>query len=389
VLSGCKTLATEGAGTLSLGGTQAYDRVPPSGDLAITAGASLVAPQLGFAEGNNRFTIAGMFACSVDGGAGTDTIAVSGGSQAMSVAFGSVPDIEGLAMSGGVARGAAFGTGGDDTHAFTFAQTLGGWHRMDGDPAAGTAMTQSRNYGFLGGVGLGNASWSIGGFAGYLNDCQQIDALGAQTKLDGVVAGIHGRYLTPGGFGVTASILYDGGTARTARALPGTASASGRYDLHSLVSDVSVSHDLEMGSDWALRPRVGVTYVRTTRDGVAETGGSPFALAVARDRHVAGFADGWLSFARAETSADPFRPFVSLGARYQIEGARTDAVAGYSGGSMGLVALGAQRARMVGTAAAGVAYRLPSGLDLFASARSQTGSDDHQEGMTAGLRLRF
>ena len=81
--------------------------------------------------------------------------------------------------------------------------------------------------------------------------------------------------------------------------------------------------------------------------------------------------------------------FVSLGARYQIEGTRTDAVAGYSGGSLGLVALGAQRARMVGTAAGGIAYRLPSGLDLFASAGSQTGRDDHQESMTAGLRLRF
>jgi hypothetical protein len=43
----------------------------------------------------------------------------------------------------------------------------------------------------------------------------------------------------------------------------------------------------------------------------------------------------------------------------------------------------------VGTAAAGIAYRLPSGLDLFSSVGSQTGRDDHQASLTAGLRLRF
>ena len=621
VLSGFETLATEGAGTVTLTGAQAYDRVLASGDLAIAAGASLVAPQVVFAGGNNRFAIAGTFAGSVDGGGGSDTIAVSGGSQTTPVAFGSITNVEAFTMSGGyatvsgtaafgsldltggrlvglagstlgapqilvrqgatfgsagtvnasvtvagtlspgaspgtmtvngnvtlqsgsvslfeitptvsdkllvngtltiasgaalqfapsgtlrpgtsydlviasggitgsystiikpdtlfgfvvqradriqllgqflgdasfspqiarsiayanatlatvpatstlfdalpslltasgasnpvafaqitpeayasatqigvdnalalsgVARGAAFGTTGDDAHAFTFAQTLGGWHRLGGDPAAGSAMAQSQSYGFLGGIGFGNADWSIGGFAGYLNDRQQIDTLGARTKLDGVVAGIHGRYRTQGGLGLTASVLYDGGTARTTRALPGTASANGRYDLHSWVSDVSVSYDLDMGSDWALRPRAGVTYVRTTRDGVTETGGSPFALTVGRDRHVAGFADAGLAFARPELSTNPFRPFVSLGARYQIEGTRTDAVAGYAGGGLGLMSLGAQRARMVGTAAAGIAYRLPSGLDVFASAGSQTGRDDHQESITAGVRLRF
>ncbi len=621
ILSGFETLATEGAGTLSLTGAQMYDRVTASSDLTVAAGASLTASQVSFGEGSNRFTIAGAFAGSADGGAGTDTLIVSAGSQTAPVAFGSVASFEAFVMSGGfatvsgtaafgsvdlaggrlvglagstiggsqivvrqgatfgsagtvngnitvagtlspgaspgtmtvngnvalqsgsislfeitptvsdklmingaltigsgatlqlapsgtlrpgtsydlivasggitgsyttvikpdtlfgfvvqrtdriqllgqflndaafspqvtrsiaytnatlatvpaasplfaalpsllatggasnpaafaqitpeayasatqigvdnglalagVARGAAFGASGDDTRAFTFGQTLGGWHRLSSDATAGTAMAQSRSYGFLGGIGVGNASWSVGAFAGYLNDRQQIDALGARTKLDGVVAGIHLRSVTQGGFGLSASLLYDGGKARTDRALPGSASAIGRYDLHSLVSDVSVSYDLAVASDWTVRPRVGVTYVRTTRDEVAETGGSPFALAVGRDQHVAGFADAGLSFGRAETSANPFRPFVSLGARYQIEGTRTDAVAGYSGGSLGLTALGAQRARMVGTAAAGVAYRLPSGLDIFASASSQTGRDDQQETVTAGLRMKF
>ncbi|WP_380785619.1 autotransporter outer membrane beta-barrel domain-containing protein [Sphingomonas sp. R86521] len=619
-LTGFETLATEGTGILSLTGTSAYDRVTAATDLTVVVGAALTAPQVQFGAANNRFTIAGGFVGSVDGGAGTDTIAVSGGSEAAPVAFGSVANVENFAMSGGfatvsgtaafgsvdlsggrivglagstiggsflvrqgatfgsagtingnltiagtlspgaspgtmtvngnvaiqsgsvslfeitptvsdklvvngavsiasgatlqlvpsgslrpgtsydlivatggitggyttivkpdtlfgfvvqradriqllgqflndaafspqvtgsiayanatlstapatsplfaalpallttggasnptafaqltpeayasasqigvdnalalagTARGAGFGTDGEDAHAFTFAQTLGGWHRLDADPAAGTSTARSRSYGFVGGVGIGSAAWSIGGFAGYLNDRQQIDTLDARTKLDGVVAGVHGRYQAPAGFGLTASILYDGGTARTNRALPGTAAASGRYDLHSWVGDVAIGYDMAVASDWTLRPRAGITYVRTTRDGVTETGGSPFALTVGRDRHVAGFADGGLSFSRAETSAEPFRPFVSLGVRYQLEGTRTDAVAGYAGGGLGLGTLGAARSRMVGTAAAGVGYRLPSGLDLFASAGSQTGRDDHQETVTAGVRLRF
>jgi hypothetical protein len=122
---------------------------------------------------------------------------------------------------------------------------------------------------------------------------------------------------------------------------------------------------------------------------VGETGGSPFALSVAKDRHVAGFADGGLTLGRSDTSDAPFRPFVTLGARYQIEGNRAVALGGYAGGGLGLVALGAQRAPLVGTATAGVAYRFENGVDLYATGSAQTGRDDHQETIAAGLRLRF
>jgi hypothetical protein len=620
-LTGFATLTTEGSGTLSLAGNYAFDRAGGTGNLTVLAGATLTTGQLRFGDDDNRLTIAGRFTGSVDGGAGRDTIVLSGGSEAVPVAFGSVANVEALTMTGGfatvsgtaafgtvdmsggrlvglsgstlsatqflvrqgatfgsagtvngnvtvagilspgaspgtmtvngnvaiqsgslslfeitptvsdklvvngqvaiapgatlqlapsgtlrpgtsydlitasggitgsyttilkpdslfgfvvqrgdriqllgqfldnaafapqvsrsiayantalvaqgsssaliaalpsllttngtsnptafaritpeayasasqigvdnalalsaTARGPGFATGGDEVHPYTFAQMLGGWHRLGADAETGTASARSQSYGFLGGMGIGDATWSVGGFAGYLNDRQQIDALAARTKLDGFVAGIHGRYLTPGGFGVTASVLYDGGEAHTARVLPGAASANARYDLHSWVSDLSVSYDLGLSSEWALRPRAGLTLVRTTREGVSETGGSAFALTVARDRHVAGFADAGLSFARSDSSAAPLRPFVSLGLRYQIKGNRTDAVAGYAGGGLGLTALGAARADLVGTAAAGLAYRLSTGLDLFSSVASQTGRDDHQESVTTGVRLRF
>jgi hypothetical protein len=472
-LTGFETLTTEGSGTLALAGTYAFDRVSGSGNLAVLAGSTLTTGQLRFGDDDNRLTIAGRFAGSVDGGAGRDTITVSGGSEAAPVAFGSVANVEALTMTGGfttvsgsaafgsvdmsggrlvglsgstlsatqflvrqgatfgsagtvngnvtvagtlspgaspgtmtvngnvaiqggslslfeitptvsdklvvngqvaiapgatlqlapsgtlrpgtsydlitasggitgsyttilkpdtlfgfvvqrgdriqllgqfldnaafapqvsrsiayantalvaqgsgsaliaalpslltangtsnptafaritpeayasasqigvdnalalsaTARGPGFATGGDELHPYTFAQMLGGWHRLGADAETGTASARSQSYGFLGGIGIGDATWSVGGFAGYLNDRQQIDALAARTKLDGFVAGIHGRYLTPGGFGVTASVLYDGGEAHTARVLPGATSANARYDLHSWVGDLSVS----------------------------------------------------------------------------------------------------------------------------------------------------
>ncbi|OWK27812.1 hypothetical protein SPDO_30520 [Sphingomonas dokdonensis] len=287
----------------------------------------------------------------------------------------------------GAARGPAFATLREDPGLFTFGQGVGQWHTLGADQAEGTAKARTRGYGFLGGIGYGDASFAVGAFGGYLDTRQTIGALGAETKSDGFVAGVHARYAA-NGVGLTASVLYDGGEARTTRALPGTARATGSYDLHSWVADLSISYALEMGTEWSLRPRAGVTYLRTTRDGVTETGGA-FALNVARDRHVAGFVDGGVMLARSDVSTAPLRPFVALGARYQIEGRRTDALASYAGGPLGLEAIGAARARLVGTASAGVSYRLTGGLDLFSTASAQTGRDDHQETISTGLRLRF
>ncbi|KQN16792.1 hypothetical protein ASE89_19450 [Sphingomonas sp. Leaf30] len=76
---------------------------------------------------------------------------------------------------------------------------------------------------------------------------------------------------------VGASILYDGGDARTTRALPGASNATGRYGLHSWATDLSVGYALAMADDWTLTPNVGVTYLRTTRDRVSKAG-RPFTL---------------------------------------------------------------------------------------------------------------
>jgi len=286
------------------------------------------------------------------------------------------------------ARGPSFAASGDAPHAYTFAATLGQWHRLGADASAGTSAAHAHGYGFLGGVGFGAARWSVGAFGGYLNTRQTIDALGARTKADGAVAGVQGRFESGKGFGFDAAIVYDGGKATTTRALPG-GSASGRYGLHSWIGDMSAHYAVSLAGGWALTPRAGFTYVRTTRNGVAESGGSAFALTVARDRHDASFVDGAIGFGRADASTAAFRPYVSLGVRYQVDGADVDALAGYAGGGFGLRASGAARTDVVGTLSGGASYRLPNGLDLFATAAAQRGGDDHRESVSGGVRLRF
>lgn len=619
ILTDFEILGTQGNGTLTLSGSHRYDRIVADTDLAVAAGSSLTAPVV-FGSGANRFTIAGTFTGSVDGGAGSDTIQLSGGTSAAPVAFSDVANVEALSMTGGFAtvsgnasfgavdmsggrlvgltgsmmrasqfvvrQGATFGSAGtvvgdiavagilspgaspgtmtvngnvslaagstslfeitptvadqlrvngsvaitsgatlkivaegqirpgtsydlivasggitgsyttidkaaslfgfivqradriqllgqflgdasfspqvarsiayantaiqvqpatsalfdalpslllasgasnpqafarltpepyasatqlgvdqaltladtargpafattdrDDVHAFTFAQGLGQWHRLAGNGTTGTSTAQTSGYGFLGGIGVGNRAWTVGAFGGYLDSRQRIDALAANTRTDGFVAGIHGRYAVNGLY-LAASVLYDGGDATTMRTLPNGVGASGRYGLHSWISDLSAGYAIPAGGDWVLTPKAGITYIRTTRDRAVETGGV-FALTVARDRHVAGFADAGISLGRADTSDAAFRPYVGLGVRTQIEGRTATAVAGYAGAPLSLVATGAQRAQVVGTASAGLSYRMTSGLELFSTVEAQTGRNDHRESINSGVRLRF
>ncbi|MDD1453027.1 hypothetical protein NHF48_022270 [Sphingomonas sp. H160509] len=94
-----------------------------------------------------------------------------------------------------VARGPGFATSDrEDVGVFTFAQGIAQWHTLGADRDEGTAKARTSGYGFLGGIGIGNRDWSVGAFAGYLDSRQRIASLGAATSIDGVVAGVHGRY---------------------------------------------------------------------------------------------------------------------------------------------------------------------------------------------------
>ena len=619
-LTGFETLATEGTGILSLTGAHAYGQVLAATDLSIAAGGSLTTDQLVFTGADQRFTIAGLFAGAVDGGAGTDTITLSGGSATTPVAFTSVANVEGLAMTGGYAtvsgkaafgnvdmaggrlvglagstmsaaqflvrQGATFGSAGtvngnvvvagtlspgaspgtmtvngnltlasgsitafeltptisdqlivngtmtigsastlqitstktiapgsaydliiatggisgsyttvqkpsdllgfivqrgdriqllgqfvggtqfnpqvarsidyanrviagaptnspvfaafpalltsagapnpqafaqvtpeayasamqigvdnalglvqaargpgfatmeEEAGAFTFGQMIGQSHQLSADAAQGINAARTSGYGILGGIGLGNRDWMVGFFGGYLDSRQTIETLGASTHADGVVAGLHARFRQPGGFGMQGSLIYDGAQGRTTRALPGTTSALGSYDLHSTTADISAHYAREMKGGWTLTPRAGLTYMRTMRLGFTETG-SPFALTLGRQALTASFVDAGVSLERSTLSDAALRPFGTLGLRYQLQGAKTQATGGYGGIDATLLALGVSRAPLVGTATAGLSYRVAYGVDVYASGSALIGSGDRQGTAMAGLRLAF
>ncbi|MBW6526645.1 autotransporter domain-containing protein [Sphingomonas sp. RHCKR7] len=286
-------------------------------------------------------------------------------------------------------RGAALAPYGDDAGLFTFGQALGQWHTLRGYAPTGSADAVGQTYGTIGGLGFADHGWVVGAFGGNLTNRQHVIGRGAQTRAESLITGIHSRYASTKGFGFSTALVFDGGRARTHRWLPDDRQVWSHYKLNSVTSDLSAFYAADVRHDWTLTPRVGLTYVRTTRGAMIEDGYSIFALDVARERHVAGFVDGGLGFSRSERSSEAWRPYVTLGARYQLQGQRVRAVGALDGGDLDLIGVGASRARLVGTVTAGVGYRPSDTIEIFAGASAQTGRDDHQETITAGVRARF
>ena len=287
------------------------------------------------------------------------------------------------------ARGQAFAPVGDTPGLFSFAMALGGTRTLAGDPTGGVARTTTNGYGFLAGIGFGDTTWSLGAFGGYLNSQQTLADLGARTTADGVVAGVHGR-VRYRGFGFKATVAYDGAQANTRRALP-LGSATGRYDLRGWTADAGFDTSLSLPGGWSLRPAIGATAIRTTRDADVEQGDSPFALTVAKRRGTAVFVDGGATFAGAAeaSSAVSIRPYLTLGARYQVRGRVPYAVAGLAGGSLDLVGESATRAPLLATAKLGADVVLSPRLALFAVLSGESGDADHRAAARGGVRLAF
>ncbi|KQM21536.1 hypothetical protein [Novosphingobium sp. Leaf2] len=285
-------------------------------------------------------------------------------------------------------RSAAFAPNREGPGAFTFASALGSTRTLE-RATNGTAPARTNGYGLLGGLGYAGTQWSIGGFVGYLNSRQTLLGRGARTELDGIVAGVHARWSGDSGIGVKATLAYAGGKAATRRALPLSGSASADYDLTGWTADASVDYALALSGNWTVRPSLGVTAIRTTRDAVTEDGGSPFALAVARERDHAVFVDGALTFTGGMRQTATVRPYLSVGVRYQVDGRTPYALAALGGGGYGLLAAGASRAAVLATATVGADVALTSRLTLFGSLSGEAGDADNRASARTGLRLAF
>jgi hypothetical protein len=287
------------------------------------------------------------------------------------------------------ARGSAFAPTRDTPGVYTFASALSGTRTLGADVARGTARTTVNGYGFLAGIGVAGEGWSLGAFGGWLNGHHTLSGLGARTQADGGVAGVHGR-VQRGAVGMKAMVAYDGAQADTRRALPG-GTAFGRYDLHSWTADASIDAAVPLSDAWTVRPRIGGTAIRTTRDGVAETGGSAFALTVAKQRTTAAFVDGSLTFASAVSPGGitTARPYLTIGARYQVKGRTPYALAALGGGDLGLLATGAARAPLLATATLGADIAVTQRLAVFGALSGESGDADHRASARAGVRLAF
>ncbi len=293
----------------------------------------------------------------------------------------------GLTLSD-AARGAAFAPNRDTPGLYTFASTLGSTRTLEVNDERGTARTTTNGYGFLGGIGVAGAGWSLGAFGGYLNDHQSLAGLGARTMADGAVAGVHGRAHYRA-IGFRATLAYDDAHASTRRVVPG-GTESARYALHSWVADASIDATLALAGGWSMRPSVGGTAIRTTRDGVTETGSSAFALTVAGRRTTATFVDGGVTFARdVSFGTAGVRPYLTIGARYQAEGRTPYALAGFGGGAVALLAAGAPRAPLLATAKLGADVALSPRLALFGAVSGESGDSDRRASAQGGLRLAF
>ncbi|MEN2786911.1 autotransporter outer membrane beta-barrel domain-containing protein [Sphingomonas qilianensis] len=287
------------------------------------------------------------------------------------------------------ARGGAFAPTRDAPGVYTFASALSGTRTLRADVARETARTTVNGYGFLAGIGVAGEGWSLGAFGGWLNGHQNLSGLGARTQADGGVAGVQGR-LQQGAVGLKAMVAYDGAQADTRRALPG-GSAFGRYDLHSWTADASIDAIVPLTGAWTVRPSIGGTAIRTTRDGVAETGGGAFALIAAKQRSTAAFVDGSMTFASAVSPGGitAFRPYLTIGARYQVEGRTPYALAALGGGDLGLLATGAARAPVLATAMLGADVAVSEHLAVFGALSGESGDADHRASGRAGIRLAF
>ncbi len=297
-----------------------------------------------------------------------------------------IPVENGLMLSGRLRTG-TFGDVGEHARLFTFGDILAGRRTLAADRLAGTARAEITGTGGMAGLGFGSERFAVGGFVGYLDNRQNIDALDARTDADGVIGGVHLR-ATAGGVQILATAAYDGGAATTSRLAPG-GSATSSYDLHGLTADLSVGVTAALSEDWSVRPHVGGTIVRVTRDAAQEAGSSSFALAVARSRDTSGFVDAGLTFQGGRDASARFHPLLALGARYQVAGTAEDALAGFGGGPVALAGSGAERGTVVATATAAMTVDLTSRFSLSGAVTGEAGDGDNRFGARAGFVVRF
>ncbi len=275
----------------------------------------------------------------------------------------------------------------DSPGLFGFGQAIGGRRTLDGDAAAGVASGKITSSGALAGVGYGVKSAWLGGFVGYLSGRQSIGDLDARTSTDSFVVGAQGQARF-GGFQLDLMAARDAADADTQRAAPGGATPTGSYELESWVGDLALSYSAKLNADWRVRPRLGASYVRTTRDGFAEKGGGAFALTLESDKASAWFVDAQLEVLGGQAAGQRLHPHASVGVRTRGGDDTVSASATLAGLETPLTATGLERAKTLATGGAGFRYDVSPSLAVSADYLGEFGDGGRQAALV-GLRLVF
>ena len=290
----------------------------------------------------------------------------------------------GLALAG-AARTMQMGHG-DQAGLFTFGQMFGNWRRLPGNDDSGVSRANVSTQGVLGGIGFGSQKASIGAFVGYVDAQQNINALGAKTDADGVIAGVIGK-AEMGGFDASALIAWDGSKADTQRELNASTTAASHYTLRGWTFDAAVGYTAPIGGGWMVRPELGITHIATKRGDATESGAAHFDLIVDGKKTDATFLSG--AIAVQGNAAAKLQPWASLGMRHQTAGNLTSVSARFVDTPTSYTLPGVARDRTLATVEAGLNARVSDGAVLFVNVNGEFGADTNAKGGRIGARVSF
>ncbi|WP_162928269.1 autotransporter outer membrane beta-barrel domain-containing protein [Sphingopyxis terrae] len=306
-------------------------------------------------------------------------------------AYGSALQL-GVENSLSLVEGAYAATAGRSGHSglYSFGQFLTGSADVSATGGrTGASSSHLTRDGLFGGVGYGfGENAQVGVFFGGLKSDQTIGGLGAKTDMN-VLAGGAFADMTLGGFGVRGLLAFNGGKAAThRRTAVAESEARAKYNLNSWVADLSLDYQVELGS-WAIAPKLGVTYVHTSRGAAVEQGAGDFGLTIDK-----GSKDLWFGEAALAASGSlqaggiGITPYAEIGLRQMLNDGSVLVSGQFSGADSGIVVNGIEREKTA------VRVTLGLGLDLADSVRVQVGYAGEFAGSTrnsfmGGLAVHF
>lgn len=314
-------------------------------------------------------------------------------------AFGQLtPEAYGSALQIGVENSLALVDGTHNAKAamagrsglYSFGQFLTGSADVNATSGnTGASRSHLSRTGFFGGVGYGfGEDAQVGVFFGGLDSGQTIGGLGSKTNADALAGGVFAD-ATLGGFGVHGLLAFNGGKAKTDRQLAVIDSAaSAKYDLNSWAADFGVDYQVKLGS-WSIAPKLGVTYVHTSRGAAVERGAGGFGLTVDKGSKDVLFGEAAVNVSGSfQTGGLGITPYAQLGVRQMLSDGDILVSGHFTGADSTIVVNGIEREKTAVRVAVGL------GLDLTDSVRVQAGyagefAGTKRNNVMGGLSVRF